>query len=472
MTNVFELGFGESEEIAIESLPVQGRAPDWLQGTLLRNGPGTFHVGEQRYRHWFDGLAMLHKFSFGNGRISYANKFLQTNAYSEAMEQGKIAYSEFATDPCRSFFQRVMAVFSPKITDSAKVSVARMADQYMALAETPIQVEFDPETLASVGVFNYEKGTTGQMTTVHPHFDFVRNSVYNVVTRYHRVSHYRLYEMQGGGAPQRVGQTAVHQPSYMHSFGMSQNYVILTEFPMVVNPLSLLLWLRPYIENFRWKPQLGTPITIMNRFTGEIVARTETDAFFGFHHVNAFEAGDELVFDIVAYPDADILNAYYLRKLEDPRMEIPFGELRRYRMPLPGKSGRVTYETLSDACMELPRFDYERYNLNPDYRYVYASSIHPQQRQGFYNQIVKVDIPTTQTTTWYEPDCYPGEPVFVGAPDRSAEDEGVVLSVVLNAAKGNSFLLILDAQSFAEIGRAEIPHAVLFGYHGDYFGDN
>jgi beta,beta-carotene 9',10'-dioxygenase len=40
-----------------------------------------------------------------------------------------------------------MAVFSPQITDSAKVNLAQIADRFMALAETPIQVEFDPETL-------------------------------------------------------------------------------------------------------------------------------------------------------------------------------------------------------------------------------------------------------------------------------------------------------------------------------------
>ncbi|MCL4870213.1 MAG: carotenoid oxygenase family protein [Anaerolineae bacterium] len=470
MSKVFDLGFGQSDrEITLESLPVQGVVPSWLTGTLLRNGPGTFQVGEQRYRHWFDGLAMLHKFSFAGGRVAYANKFLETNAYRSAQETGRITYSEFATDPCRDFFQRVMAIFSPKITDSAKVNITQIANQYLALAETPIQVQFDPETLESVGVFSYEAGTTGQMTTVHPHFDFARDTVYNVVTRYHRMSHYRLYQMIGAAAPQCVGQVPVRQPAYMHSFGMSQNYIILTEFPLVVNPLSLLLWLRPYIENFTWKPQRGTPITLLNRFTGEVVARYKTDPFFAFHHVNAFEQGDELIFDIVAYPDADILKAYYLRRLEQPQMEIPFGKLRRYRLPLKAKQQPVTWETISEQCMELPRFDYERYNNNPNYRYVYASSINPRQRQGFYNQLVKVDMATRQAQIWYEENCYPGEPVFAAAPDHTAEDDGVILSVVLNAAQGNSFLLILDAHTFDEIGRAEIPHPVLFGYHGEYF---
>ena len=33
-------------------------------------------------RHWFDGQAMLHRFAFADGKVSYANRFLETKAYS------------------------------------------------------------------------------------------------------------------------------------------------------------------------------------------------------------------------------------------------------------------------------------------------------------------------------------------------------------------------------------------------------
>jgi beta,beta-carotene 9',10'-dioxygenase len=476
MSRAYEYGLGvPTPEVSVDDLAVQGLMPEWLTGTLVRNGPGTLQVGEQRYRHWFDGLAMLHKFSFAGGRVAYANKFLDTKAYRAAQETGQIAYAEFATDPCRSMFARVMAVFDPQTSDNAKVNLAKHADHYLALAETPLQVEFDLETLRTAGVFSYEDNPVGQMTTVHPHFD--GGDMYNLVTRYHRVSHYRVYRVGPDGARARVSDVPAKQPAYMHSFGMSARYVILTEFPLVVNPLALLLWLRPFIENFQWKPERGTPFWVLDRQTGEVVARFDSDPFFAFHHVNAFEDGDDLVVDIVAYPDADVISAFYLKRLEDAAAEIPFGNLRRYRLPLKSagtakrarRREHVSYETISEACLELPRFDYARYNMRSDYRYVYASSIHPQNRQGFYNQIAKVDIGTRTTQTWFEDGCYPGEPVFVGAPGRTAEDDGVVLSVVLDATRGHSFLLVLDAASLGEIARAYVPHPILFGYHGEYF---
>ena len=469
MHSAFDLGFRTTEkELNCDQLPVQGRIPTWLQGTLVRNGPGTFEIGQQSYRHWFDGLAMLHRFSFAEGNVSYANKFLNTKAYREAMETGRISYSEFATDPCRSLFSRISSVFSPQITDSAKVSVTRVADRFMALAETPIQVEFDPQTLQAVGVFNYEERLTGQMTTVHPQFDSARDEMYNVVTRYHRLSHYNVYKMVGGGQPQQVASLPVKKPAYMHSFGMTDRAIILTEFPLVVNPLSLLLWLKPYIENFNWEPQRGTPFWVINRHNGQLVGRFESEPFFAFHHVNAFEENDQLVVDLVAYDDAEIITTYYLNRLQDETLEVPFGQLRRYRIPLNG--GAVSYETLSQSCMELPHFDAARFNRRPDYRYVYAISINPQQRQGFYNQLIKFDIKSATEKTWYTAGCYPGEPVFVANPEGTAEDDGVILSVVLDTNQGNSFLLVLDAATFSEIARATIPQPVLFGYHGAFFG--
>ncbi len=410
---------------------------------------------------------MLHKFSFRQGQVAYANKFLDCQAYRQAKETNRIAYSEFATDPCRSLFQRVFSVFSPHITDSAKVNVAKIAERFIALGETPLQVEFDPETLASVGVFNYEEQLVGQMTTVHPHFEADHSAAYNLVTRFGRVSQYRLYRIAGTAKPHLIGAIPASEPAYLHSFGMTPNYFIVAEFPLLVNPLNLLLWLKPFIENFEWKPRRGTPFYVLNRHTGELVGRYESEAFFAFHHINAFERDGELAVDLAAYPDASIINAFYLHRLKDATSQLPFGQLRRYRLPLNGK--RATFETLSDECLELPRFDYERYHMRGDYRFVYGMSVNQQRPAGFYNQLVKIDVQGRRSAAWFEEHCYPGEPVFVSAPGATAEDEGVILSVVLDARRGTSFLLILEAGSFEEIARAEAPHPILHGYHGQYF---
>ena len=70
---------------------------------------------------------------------------------------------------------------------------------------------------------------------------------------------------------------------------------------------------------------------------------------------------------------------------------------------------------------------------------------------------------------WSENGCSPGEPVFIAAPGSKEEDEGVVLTVVLDHIHNDSFLLILDGKSFKEIGRARAPHLIPAGFHGQFF---
>jgi beta,beta-carotene 9',10'-dioxygenase len=44
----------------------------------------------------------------------------------------------------------------------------------------------------------------------------------------------------------------------------------------------------------------------------------------------------------------------------------------------------------------------------------------------------------------------------------------VLLSVVLDAQAAASYLLVLDAASMEELGRARVPHHIPFGFHGQF----
>ena len=105
-------GFSSCEqEISNITLPVEGSIPTWLQGTLLRNGPAKFDVGTQELRHWFDGLALLHRFAFEKGQVSYCSKFLKSQAFQDAKNTGKLCSREFATEPSMSGWQRIKQIF-------------------------------------------------------------------------------------------------------------------------------------------------------------------------------------------------------------------------------------------------------------------------------------------------------------------------------------------------------------------------
>ena len=60
-------------------------------------------------------------------------------------------------------------------------------------------------------------------------------------------------------------------------------------------------------------------------------------------------------------------------------------------------------------------------------------------------------------------------------PDAEHEDDGVLLSVVLDARsetrQPRSFLLVLDAADLSELARAHAPHHIPFGFHGQFARD-
>jgi beta,beta-carotene 9',10'-dioxygenase len=455
------LGFtSQEEETAVDSLPVAGRLPAWLTGSLVRVTPAKLEVGDRRVDHWFDGLAMLNRFGFAAGRVSYKSRFLRSRAYEKA-RHGELM-GGFATDPCRSIFKRVQAIFSPDFTDNPNVNLARIGDSYIAMTETPMPVEFDPETLETIGHQHYADRLRGQVTTAHPHHDPERGELVNYVARFSRVSEYVLFGLPVGSATRRViARLPVERPAYMHAFGMSGRHLILAEYPLRVNPLKLALSGKPFIENYVWDGTESTKFQVIDRQTGELRGTYETDAFFCFHHVNAFERGGELVVDLIAYDDPSIIDALYLDE-RGPRGSIPRTELRRYTIDLDG--GAVRREQLAEGSVELPRIDYGRRNTR-DYRFAYFAGADG----GWLDRLAKVDVADGTRTVWSEQGCYPGEPVFVRRPDSSAEDDGLVLSVVLDSGAGRSFLLVLDASSFEELARAEAPHHIPFGFHGQYF---
>lgn len=312
----YNLGFVTlDEEVEIDSLPVNGRFPSWLSGTLVRNGPAKFEVGEQPFRHWFDGLSMLRRFTFHHGLVSYSNKFLESRDYREAMSQGKITVGTFATDPCRSIFQRIFSLFSNQLSENANVNIGQIADRYIAMTETPLPIEFDPHTLETLGVLGYGDEMEGNITTAHPHIDHERGLAINYIIQFSRTSKYILYRIAKDNLQREsIATIPVQKRAYIHSFGITDSYIILVEFPLVVNPLRLLLSGKPFIENYRWEPERGALFHLIGKESGSIRSYS-SEAFFALHHVNAFEQDGDVFLDIAAYPDKRIIDAFYLERL-------------------------------------------------------------------------------------------------------------------------------------------------------------
>ncbi|QEC47806.1 carotenoid oxygenase family protein [Baekduia soli] len=457
-----QLGFADqTEEVRIDALRVSGTVPAWLTGDLVRVTPAQMDFAGRSVAHWFDGMAMLNRFGMRDGVVSYASAFLDTSARRRALASGGASVSGFATDPCRSLFARVQSVFRPQLTDNANVNLTRLGDEHIAMTETPIPIRFDPATLRTLG---RDEGAArwGQLTTAHPHHDPRRGELVNFAAHLGARSEYRVYARRTPAEGRTVATHPVREPAYMHSFGLTPRFVVLLENPLVVNPLRLAFSGRAFIHNYRWKPELGLRVHAFDRATGRRHRTWTTDPCFVFHTINAFEDGEDLVVDLCAYEDASVIDALGLDRLRSGTAAVPAARPTRLTLPA---AGAPSSRPLGDVDLELPRIDYARRNGRP-YRHVYGAGA---GGAPFLRRLVKLDVRDGDAATWEEPGAWAGEPVFVPRPGATAEGDGVVLAVVLDATAGCSSLLVLDAGSFTELARARAPHHIPFGFHGQFF---
>jgi beta,beta-carotene 9',10'-dioxygenase len=447
------------------SLEVIGNIPDWVSGALLRTTPARFEVGKTPLTHWFDGHAMLHRFAIHQGEVEYRSRYMESAASQEAQHIGELVRGEFGTDPCRTLFERVAAVFHPlSLTDNCNVNIAMRGSEIIAMTETPMRLTFDPDTLHVGRTIDDSAENKAQIATAHPHHDRHRSTSYSYLLHLGMTSTYKLVatDDQTGDA-RLLAKFVVPHPSYVHSFGMSENYLIMALSPFVVDPLTMAVSGKPFIRNYHWRPELGLRFYVIDKNTGAVVVETTAPAAFLFHHVNAFEEDGILVVDLLVYPDSDAVERLDLDLMRSATPSVVVGQLHRYRIDL--ETGQFQDFALSETLFEFPQINYSQVGGQP-YLFAFGAG---SLGGDLHDCIVKVDTTTGQTILWTAPSVYPGEPVFVQDPEATTEDAGILLSVVLDAKTATSFLLILDASTLTELARATAPHVITLGFHGGFF---
>ena len=103
------------------------------------------------------------------------------------------------------------------------------------------------------------------------------------------------------------------------------------------------------------------------------------------------------------------------------------------------------------------------------YCYIYAltSSLH---RADFSESgILKKDLCHGSDLVWHKSYHYVSEPTFIPNPDGKKEDDGVITAIVLDGRAGQSYVLVLDAETFQLLDGIYLPTYVPNLIHGRFF---
>jgi len=439
---------------------IEGRLPEGLVGTLYRNGPAKNEVGGTPYAHLFDGDAMLSQFTLDErGGVRYRNRYVRTTHYLKERTADKPLMRGYGQQkpggPLANAFR------TP--ANTANISVTWHAGHLLALWEGGRPWELDPDTLETIGEYDFDgelKG--GYAYSAHPTWDPATGDLFNFGIQFGPRTKLRTYRVDRNGRLHHLQSVKLPFPTLNHDCALTRRYMVFVIDPLVLSLPRFLLGFDSLDSAIKFDGRRPTQVILVPRDGGP-PRIAECDAFFHYHINNAFEDGDDVVLDLVSYPDYDNLHRS-LRKFRDSAFDDIETKLWRMRV---SPSDEITTEEIFSSNCEFPQHDWRRTTSAHRFAYMAADT----DRDGTFDSIVKVDHETGATTTHaLGAGQVAGEPIFVPRSAGAAEDEGWLLSVVYSAAEHRSRLVVLDARDVASdaVAVAHLRHHVPLGFHGTW----
>ena len=426
-------------ELTVERpLPIDGSIPPDLEGMLLRNGPNPAVPPDPARYHWFSGDGMVHAVELRDGQaVSYRNRWVRTRKLAAAM----------GTAPPRGPIE--------PLNGPANTHVIAHGGRILALVESGFAHRLSPE-LATLCIEDFDGMLTSPMTA-HPHADPETGALAFFGYDLFGPPYLRYHELDRLGSLVHTTEVEIPRPTMQHDFGVTASRVAFLDLPVV---FDFDLATEGVELPFRWDPEAGARIGVLGR--GGRCRR----AVGGPRPLLRVPRGQRL-----------------RRRPRGGARRVPLREDLRHRRGRAPRLDAARPATVAGRrrrraggdhgprrpLRRVPRVD--DHLAGRPYRYGYCTEIVREAGTDRFAGLVRYDMVRDEAVHHeFGEGRAAGEAVFVRAPDGRADDEGWVLAVVYDAARGASDLVILDATSFAGPPEAvvHLPARVPFGFHGSW----
>ncbi|KAI0904934.1 carotenoid oxygenase [Ustulina deusta] len=377
---------------------------------------------------------------------------------------------------------------------------------YLATDTSRLQ-EISPETLEPIGLARQQTLhplLKGPLSSAHAQRDPETGDLFNFNLDMGCCATYRVFRTNSASGITDILATISAfdlKPAYIHSFFLSPSFVILCIPSSHLGYMGISVpWngnIIDAIEPFD-RSKICKWFVVDRRGGRGVVATFESPAGFFFHSINSFEDHDEstgdidIFCDVIEYPSTDIIRAFEMDVLlntkdkedvyvkDEQRIRNCLQRIVRHRFRVSAHKIGGAFRMDSEKVLEIkaPHAG-ELPTINPYYatrKYRYVYSLANRGYSTLHDMIVKTDLATRQTVSWQGPKGHtPGEAIFVPRPKQLVdgegdgdkdEDDGVLLSVVLDGFGKTSYLVCLDAKTMEELGRAVCDWAIGHGFHG------
>ncbi|KAI6778191.1 retinal pigment epithelial membrane family protein [Emericellopsis cladophorae] len=269
-----------------------GTWPPWLDGSFVRVGAGRFTVPLSEdsskpravLQHFFDGLAILHKFRMVEGRVYYRSRHTAEGLVRKAKREGYLSTTMFGLN-----------------------------------ANTPLKDAQDPCS-----------ALLGAQVLVHTDFNMLQACDATTLEPKRMLTYAQI-------DPQLEGYGICAHPPKDRKRGLTFNYLISPDQPIHIDVSDTT---RTFADMLQFEPNTPTQFFVLDKLTGKHIATYEQkDGFMFFHSVNAYDYLDSVTghinvhVDLCSYEDEYITyHEYSLNNIVDPAGPYQNGTLTRYEL--------------------------------------------------------------------------------------------------------------------------------------------
>jgi carotenoid cleavage dioxygenase len=455
-------------QVHAENLPVVGELPADLAGAYFRNGPNPLHPPLNRH-HPFDGDGMVHGLYFNQGRASYLNRYIETEALVQERTTGK-SISPGVMGP----FDYSVSRFG--IKDTSNTDILWFAGDLVTLwynAGDPYRL--DATTLGTLAPFQLQ-GRRQRRLSAHAKVDWDSGEL--LFFDYGDEPPYMTCGVaDAGGRLLHEAAIDLPGPRLPHDIGFTRHYTVVHDLPFF-NDMNVLR--KHHYRVLTFHRDIPSRFGIIpRRGAGSDIRWFECQPCYILHVTNCWEEGDWVVMDgcrsLNPMPDVRAGDGELASMLAYMRLEA-----NAYRWRFNLKTGEVREGDIDDLNTEFNKSNPMFHGVKS--RYSYHQRI-PLLHEGGdtlrFTALVKYDNDTGQSSQWdYGNGVYGSEAVFApraGANRSSAEDDGYVITLVTDSNNWRSQGLVFDASDIAQgpIARVKLPHRVPFGFHATWVcGEN
>ncbi len=435
-------------------LGVEGELPRDLAGCLYRIGPNPQYSPRPPYNPLL-GDGMIHAFTFRAGRVAYRNRWVRTQQWQRERDAGRALFASSGNP--RDADPSVAGLATDGV---ANTNIVWHAGKLLALEEGHAPVAIDPQSLETLGGWNFWGQLPGNLTA-HPKIDPRSGEMLGFTNFPGRdfSGVIELVEIDPAGHLSRRQRIQAPFAAFIHDFAVTRTFAAFIVCPLTVS----IDRARRGASPVAWEGGLGNYVGLLPRPLGSGEPQWfAAPASMVWHLMNAFDDEDAVVMDVCQQEAAAFPSITGVAPAPAQLQKF----LTRWRVS--PSSGEVTTQRLSDTVCEYPRVD-GRY-LGRSYRYGYvACGGGPGTGDPFHRAVGRFDQITGRMDVYdFGGRNAVSEPVFVAGSAEHAEGEGYLATVVYDEQRNASHLALLDAQHLAKgpLARVFLDHRVPLGFHG------